>query len=497
LSREQAEAVQGIVSSRFSILTGGPGCGKTTTTRVLVKLLEAMKLRVLLAAPTGRAAQRMMDVIGKEAKTIHRLLEWQIGKFKKDEQNPLEVDFLIVDECSMLDINLTASLLKAVPSDSQVLFIGDADQLPSVGAGNVLRDIIASETVPCYTLTQIFRQARQSLIVKYAHQINHGQMPHIDSPFKYPEIWTSGNDCLFMDSDEATQEQLKFISKIKSHEIPTGADPSSKADSALYEFRINEPVVPYETELTIPDKFRHVNIDKVFEARTGAEELLAILKKVHPWSSLHYNLTAADIVRNLYLSWIPKYLGDDIEIQIITPMTRGSLGTINLNKMIQEAANPAKQGKKQLQVGERIFRVGDRVIHRRNNYDLGVFNGDIGVIKEIDNEELTCTVAFYPDQRIVQYKRDDIPELDLSYAVTIHKSQGSEFGAVIIPVLTQHFKMLFRNLIYTGLTRARKLAVLVGTRKALALAVKNQDTSNRQTFLKELLQRVPLFPDFG
>jgi exodeoxyribonuclease V alpha subunit len=290
-----------------------------------------------------------------------------------------------------------------------------------------------------------------------------------------------------MDSDEATQEQLKFISKIKSHQTPSGADADSKADSALYEFRINEPVVPYETELTIPDKFRHVNIDKVFEARTGAEELLAVLKKVHPWSSLHYNLTAADIVRNLYLNWIPKYLGKDIEIQIITPMTRGSLGTVNLNKMIQEAANPAKQGKTQIQVGERILRVGDRVIHRRNNYDLGVFNGDIGVITEIDNEELTCSVAFYPDQRVVEYKRDDIPELDLSYAITIHKSQGSEFGAVIIPVLTQHFKMLFRNLLYTGLTRARKLAVVVGTRKALALAVKNQDTRNRQTFLKELL----------
>ncbi len=488
LSKEQAEAVQGIVSNRFSILTGGPGCGKTTTTRVLVKLLEAMKLRVLLAAPTGRAAQRMMDVIGKESKTIHRLLKWQIGKFKKDEDNPLEVDFLIVDECSMLDINLTASLLKAVPSDSQVLFIGDADQLPSVGAGNVLRDIIAAGTVPCYILTKIFRQARQSLIVKYAHRINSGEMPHIDSPFKYPQIWTSGHDCLFMDSDEATMEQLKFISKIKSHEIPANPDTGLKTDPELYEFRINEPVVPYETELTIPDKFRHVNIDKVFEARTGAEELLAVLKKVHPWSSLHFNLTAADIVRNLYLNWIPKYLGDDIEIQIITPMTRGSLGTINLNKMIQEAANPATPGKKQLQVGERIFRIGDRVIHRRNNYDLGVFNGDIGVIKEIDNEELTCSVAFYPDQRLVEYKRDDIPELDLSYAITIHKSQGSEFGAVIIPVLTQHFKMLFRNLIYTGLTRARKLAVLVGTRKALALAVKNQDTSMRQTFLKELLQ---------
>jgi exodeoxyribonuclease V alpha subunit len=169
-------------------------------------------------------------------------------------------------------------------------------------------------------------------------------------------------------------------------------------------------------------------------------------------------------------------------------MTRGSLGTISLNKMIQESANPSERGKSELQVGERIFRVGDRVIHRRNNYDLGVFNGDIGVIQEIDNEELTCVVSFFPDQRLVEYKRDDIPELDLSYAITIHKSQGSEFGAVIIPVLTQHFKMLFRNLIYTGLTRARKLAVLVGTRKALAMAVKNQDTSQRQTYLKELLQ---------
>jgi exodeoxyribonuclease V alpha subunit len=169
-------------------------------------------------------------------------------------------------------------------------------------------------------------------------------------------------------------------------------------------------------------------------------------------------------------------------------MTRGTLGTLSLNRMIQESANPPQKGKSQLQVGERIFRVGDRVIHRRNNYDLGVFNGDIGVIKEIDNEELTCVVSFFPDGRTVDYKRDDIPELDLAYAITIHKSQGSEFGAVIIPVLTQHFKMLFRNLIYTALTRAKNLAVFVGTRKALAMAVKNQDTSQRQTFLEKLLR---------
>jgi len=488
LSDQQAATVRRIVGEKFSILTGGPGCGKTTATQVLVKLLEATKVKVLLAAPTGRAAQRMTEVIGNEAKTIHRLLEWQVGKFKKNEENPLDVDFLIVDECSMLDISLTASLLKAVPDRSQVLFIGDADQLPSVGAGNVLRDIIASGAVPCFKLTKIFRQAQESLIIRYAHQINKGELPYIDSPFKMPEIWKQGADCLFLDSDEATKEQLSFIAKVKKyHDLkPTELGDENEPRADMYEFRVNEPVVPYETELTVPKKFQHVDIEKVLAAEGRVEELLVILKKVHPWSSLHYGLTASDVVRKLYLEWIPKYFGNGIEIQIITPMIRGSLGTLSLNRMIQESANPPQKGKSQLQVGERIFRVGDRVIHRRNNYDLGVFNGDIGVIKEIDNEELTCVVSFFPDGRTVDYKRDDIPELDLAYAITIHKSQGSEFGAVIIPVLSQHFKMLFRNLIYTGLTRAKNLAVLVGTRKALAMAVKNQDTSQRQTFLARL-----------
>jgi exodeoxyribonuclease V alpha subunit len=488
LSDEQAAAIKGIVAQRFSILTGGPGCGKTTATLVLVKLLEAMKLKVLLAAPTGRAAQRMMDVIGQEAKTIHRMLEWQMGGFNKNEENPLEADFLIVDECSMLDINLTASLLKAVPPHSQVLFIGDADQLPSVGAGNVLRDMIAAETIPCYRLTQVFRQAKESLIIRYAHQINKGDMPYIDSPFKKPEIWQNGTDCLFVDSDEATKEQLGFIARVKKyHELKTD-ELESDPFSNLYEFRVDDPLVPYETELTIPEKFRYVDIEKICRAETRVDELLAVLKKVHPWSSLHYGLSATDVVKKLYLEWIPKYFGNDIEIQIITPMTRGSLGTLCLNRMIQEFVNQPQRGKAQLQVGERIFRVGDRVIHRRNNYDLGVFNGDIGIIQKIDSEELTCVVSFFPDKRLVEYKREDISELDLSYAITIHKSQGSEFGAVIIPTLTQHFKMLFRNLIYTGLTRAKKLAVLVGTRKALAMAVKNQDTTQRQTYLEELLQ---------
>ncbi len=490
LSDEQASAVMGIVSQNLSILTGGPGVGKTTTTLVLVRLLEAMGLRVLLAAPTGRAAQRMSDVIGKPARTIHRLLEWQQTGFKRNEDTPLETDFLIVDECSMLDISLTASLLKAVPGSSQVLLIGDADQLPSVGAGNVLRDLIASRRVPCFKLTRIFRQAEKSLIIRYAHQINQGHMPHIDSPFNKPDVWHRGDDCLFLDADEATQEQLNFVSRVKrfydwkTRSTEGGTFPD---EDNLYEFRINEPLVPHETELTIPVKFQHVDLEAVYQADDRVEELIAVLKKVHPWSSLHYGLTAVDVVRKLYVEWIPKYLGTQCEIQVLAPMIRGSLGTLSLNAMIQASVNPAGEGKSQLLVGERVFRVGDRVIHRRNNYDLGVFNGDIGVIRRIDNTDLTCVVSFFPDHRQVLYQRDDIVELDLAYAITIHKSQGSEFEAVILPVLTQHFKMLFRNLIYTGLTRARKLAVLVGTRKALAVAVKNQDTSRRQTALCQLL----------
>jgi exodeoxyribonuclease V alpha subunit len=497
LSQEQAAAAQGIAGQKFSILTGGPGCGKTTTTLVIVRLIEAMGLKVTLAAPTGRAAQRMMDVIGKESKTIHRLLGWKAGRFKKNEDKPLKTDFLIVDECSMLDINLTASLLKAVPQKAQVLFIGDSDQLPSVGAGNVLKDIIGSEAVPCFRLTQIFRQARESLIIEYAHQMNRGQIPWIASPFKKPEIWKAKTDCLFIDSDEATQEQLTFISRVKrfydlgqSRPEEAMSDPgtgtANDGDTNCYEFRAEESMGPYETEITIPPKFRHVNLESVYHAQTGIEELRSMIKNIHPWSSLHYGFTALEVVRNLYQEWIPKYYGD-CEIQILSPMTRGSLGTISLNRVIQESSNPFVQGRRQLKLGEKIFRVGDRVIHRRNNYDLGVFNGDIGVIQDIDNMDLTCCVSFFPDNRRVNYRQNDIMELDLAYAITIHKSQGSEFEVVIIPVLTQHFKMLFRNLMYTGITRAKKLAVFVGTRRALAMAVQNQDISRRQTALQELL----------
>jgi exodeoxyribonuclease V alpha subunit len=504
LSVEQAAAVKGVVQQQFSVLTGGPGCGKTTATRVMVRLLEAMGQKVMLAAPTGRAAQRMSEVIGKPAKTIHRLLGWKAGGFKRNESSPLKTDFLVVDECSMLDINLTASLLKAVPRLSQVVFIGDYDQLPSVGAGNVLKDIISSQAVPCFRLTQVFRQAQSSLIIKFAHQINQGRMPWVKSPFKYPFVWQDGTDCLFLDSDEATKEQIAFVSRVKRLSMP-GDPEASNSDAVqetsipgdardddhgdLYEFRVNESRSPWETEIEIPKKFAHVDLTRLAGTENRIQELMAVVEKVHPWSSLHYGLSALDAVKKLYLEWIPKYLGKDTEIQILSPMTRGSLGTLSLNREIQDSYNPMGPNKAQLTVGQRVFRTGDRVIHRKNNYDLGVFNGDIGIIDRINTMDITCTVRFLPDNRVVHYQQTDIMELDLAYAITIHKSQGSEFEVVIIPVLTQHFKMLFRNLIYTGLTRARRLAVFVGTRRALGMAVGNQDISRRQTALQALLTK--------
>ena len=489
LTREQMEAVKTAAVKNFSVLTGGPGCGKTTTTLVIVRLLEYLGVHVVLAAPTGRAAQRMSEVIGREAKTLHRLLEWQQGGFLRNEEQPLKADFLIVDECSMLDISLTASLLKALPTHCQLLFIGDADQLPSVGAGNVLRDIIATGVVAVSGLTEIFRQAKESKIIKYAHDINSGQTPQIESPFKKPELWTRKEDCLFFDSDEATQEQLKFISRVKKLDgfDLEGREELTSAEDPLL-FGTAEPIISsYEQSFVVPQKFQHVDLMQVARAGSEINELKAVVKKIHPWSTLHFGFSAVQSVIRLYTEWIPKYYGADVEIQILSPMTRGSLGTGNLNKIVQQAVNPEAAGKSQVVIGERVLRVGDRVIHRRNNYDLNVFNGDIGRIVTIDTVDLGCVVRFFPDNREVAYKKDDMLELDLAYAITIHKSQGSEFEAVIIPLLTQHFKMLFRNLIYTGLTRARKLAVGIGTRKALAMAVKQEDSCKRQTALQQLI----------
>ncbi|RUM42231.1 MAG: recombinase RecD, partial [Desulfocapsa sp.] len=462
------------------------GCGKTTTTKTLVSLLRAMGRGVLLAAPTGRAAQRMEEVIGLEAKTIHRLLEFQNGSFQKNSDFPLETDVLVVDECSMLDISLFAALLAAVPENAQLILIGDADQLPSVGAGNVLSDLQKSERIPCFHLKTVFRQARESQIVSYAHAINRGEVPRIESPFKLPSLWKEHCDCLFIDSNEATKEQLRVIKKVKEQMEPARRE-DAYGEQELY--AAGNPVGLQDIiSAKLVEKYEHIDFGLLQTAENNAVELRAVLKKTHPWSSLYYGLTASQVLLRLYSEWIPKYYGRDSEIQVLSPMTRGSLGTMTLNKNLQNCVNPSAKDKTELRLGERIFRVGDRVIHRKNNYDLGVYNGDIGIISSINSLDLCCTVTFLSDRRLVEYEKEQISELDLAYAITIHKSQGSEFDCVVIPLVSQHFKMLFRNLIYTGLTRAKKLAVFVGTRQALAMAVHNIDTAKRQTALAYLLR---------
>jgi exodeoxyribonuclease V alpha subunit len=277
LSEEQRQSVLQIATKRLSILTGGPGCGKTTT-RALVGALQFMGRKVMLAAPTGRAAQRMSEVIGVEARTIHRLLEWDPSKggFKRNEEESLQTDVLIVDECSMLDVHLAASLLRAVPADGQLVLIGDADQLPAVGAGNVLKDMIASGAVPCLKLTKVFRQAQESLIISYAHQINSGEVPRIESPFHKPEIWQEKKDCLFIDSEEATSEQLRFISKVKRMSGESATNAASEMEGAAAD--------PYQqgSSLSIPDKFSHVDLEALLQARRHSEELKEVLQRVHP-----------------------------------------------------------------------------------------------------------------------------------------------------------------------------------------------------------------------
>lgn len=509
LSEEQQASVTGIAGKSFSILTGGPGCGKTTSTKVLVKLLQAMKLKIILAAPTGRAAQRMTEVIGLEAKTIHRLLEWAPNEngFKKNEEIPLEGDFVIIDECSMLDISLTASLLRAIPDTTQVLFIGDPDQLPSLGAGNVLSDLLQSGVVPKFELTKVFRQAESSSIIRFAHQINRGEFPMIESPIVRPDIFKSGVDCVFIDAEEATQEQARFISRVKGTlkaaeqegtetYLQQGEEIAAKVQASEGHLSIEKCLAPdfdkdelnNERILRIPENFLHVDIQQLFKAGTPIDELKSVLKKIHPWSTIHLGLTALETLLRLYTKTIPEWLGKPCEIQILSPQVRGTLGTLNLNQAVQATVNPPKDSKRQIQLGDRVFREGDRVIQTRNNYDLGVFNGDIGQIESIDLDDSICSVYFSGHHQTIEYSKENLTDLQLAYAITIHKSQGSEFQAVIIPVATQHFKMLFRNLIYTGLTRGKKLVIFVGSRKALRLAVDTIDQRTRQTGLQELLR---------
>jgi exodeoxyribonuclease V alpha subunit len=387
----QQAAIAKALSSKVMVLTGGPGTGKTTTTQGIIEAYKAHGMRILLAAPTGRAAKRMTEATGMEAKTIHRLLEYnpQDG-FKRNDENPLEGDALIVDECSMIDIILFYHLMKAIPKTMRLVLVGDIDQLPSVGAGNVLRDIIDSGEIPVVRLTRIFRQAQSSRIVMNAHAINAGQFPNISNGKE--------SDFFFVKADDGTN-------------IP---------------------------------------------------ELIVGLVKSRLPKAYHYPAQ---------------------EIQVLTPMQRGEVGAAHLNTLLQEALNPS--GPSLTRAGY-LYRRGDKVMQIRNNYDKSVFNGDIGTISEVDEAERTLLVTF--DDRAVEYDVSELDELVLAYAVTIHKSQGSEFPIVVIPVTMKHFVMLQRNLIYTGITRAKKICVIVGTTKAIGYAIRNNPVCDRNTLLKERLK---------
>ena len=386
----QLAAIRQAVTSKVMVLTGGPGTGKTTTTQGIIAALKKAGLRVLLAAPTGRAAKRMSEATGMEAKTIHRLLEYnpQDG-YKRNDENPLEGDALIVDECSMIDILLMNNLLKAVPVGMRLVFVGDIDQLPSVGAGNVLRDIIDSQRIPVVRLVRIFRQAQKSRIVMNAHAINQGRFPDISNG--------RDTDFFFLKEDDPERAAATIVRLVKERL------------SRAYRER--------------PDR-----------------------------------------------------------IQVLTPMQRGVVGAANLNLLLQQALNPSGPS---LNRGGYTYRQGDRVMQQRNNYDKDVFNGDLGYIREVNTEERTLKVDF--DGKWVEYDVTELDELTLAYATTIHKAQGSEYPIVVMPVLMTHFVMLQRNLIYTGITRAKKICVLIGAMKALAYAVRNMSVLKRNTSLRERL----------
>lgn len=390
----QRAALEMALLKKVSIITGGPGVGKTTIVRALVDIFNARKMAICLAAPTGRAAKRMEEATRLPAKTIHRLLKYVPGTryFEHGLENPIKGDVFILDEVSMIDIQLMNSFLRALPATASLVLVGDADQLPSVGAGNVLRDLIDSGMVPLTKLQTIFRQESQSWIVRNAHRVNSGM------PLETPEDGRTG-DFFFIESDSPEDVIAKMLELVSSR---------------------------------IPRKFN-------FDPMT--------------------------------------------EVQVLTPMRRNQLGCENLNVILQEALNP---GGTSLRRFGRQYKAGDRVLQVRNNYDKDVFNGDIGQIERIDTEALEVIVNY--DGRRVAYAAEELDELDLAYACTVHKSQGSEYPAVVLLMTTHHFKLLQRNLLYTAMTRGRKLVCLVGSRKAVNMAIRNNHVSFRRTTLSDRLR---------
>lgn len=394
LAENQVQALRSAAESKVLVITGGPGTGKTTIINALLKIFSGLKVRIMLAAPTGRAAKRMSEATGYEAKTIHRLLEYSIqkGGFKKDDEQPLDCDLIIVDEASMIDTILMYHLLKAIPLKATFILVGDVNQLPSVGAGNVLRDIIASDVIPVVRLNEIFRQAKESKIIVNAHKINNGILPSFTP--------SGPKDDFYFIEQEDPENVLRIILELVSDRVP-----------------------------------RRFGFDPI----------------------------------------------DDI--QVLSPMHKGTVGTGNLNIELQRWLNLRKDG---VTSGNRAFRTGDKVMQIKNNYDKEVFNGDIGRIARVDPEMREVDISF--DGRNVPYDFTDLDEIVLAYAVSVHKSQGSEYPAVIIPILTQHYMLLQRNLIYTAVTRGRKLVIVIGTKKALAIGVKNDKTRKRYTFLEQRLK---------
>jgi exodeoxyribonuclease V alpha subunit len=394
LAPAQMRAVQRALDSKVLVLTGGPGTGKTTIINAITRIAANRGQKALLAAPTGRAAKRMTETCGCEARTIHRLLEFspKEGGFKRNNESPLDADIIVIDESSMIDTLLMHHLLKAVPVRASLVLVGDVDQLPSVGAGNVLRDIIDSGFVPVARLDEIFRQSQSGLIVSNAHRINNGEFPVFTPEGDMPR------DFYFVELEEPEKVSEMIVEMCRNR---------------------------------IPDKFGFRPMD---------------------------------------------------DIQVLTPMHRGVVGASNLNAELQKHLNPSGD---ELVRGAKIFRTGDKVMQIRNNYDKDVYNGDIGKVLSINREDQEVMVDY--DGRHVIYDFTDLDEIVLAYAVSVHKSQGSEYPVVVMPLLTQHYMMLQRNLLYTAITRAKKLVVIIGTKKALSIAIKNNKPRIRHTKLRERL----------
>lgn len=477
MSDEQIDAVRGIAQSSFSILSGGAGVGKTTTIKFLLQILKSMNLNILFAAPTGRAAQRMSEVINQPAQTIHRLLKWspEEGGFIHNSKNLLKTDFIVIDETSMVDAHLMKALLEAVETGTQIVFIGDPNQLPSVGMGAILESFIESGVIPVFRLTQIFRQEMDSSIVKSAYEVMTGKLPSLLSPIANPNLVDSKHDALFIDA-ELAEKEIKQFAKLYRDRI--------KRVSKLGETK--ESSMKHTLELPLSEVNFYLKKTSGFSPKEE-QSLNDLCMKIRPYSALVEGTDAEDSVIKWYEQFIPLFYGIT-NIQILSPMRKYNLGTKNLNVKIQAQLNPEAFNKKEIKYGDTIFRENDKVIQLKNDYQKMIFNGDIGVIKEVDVDKKKVSILFDSNPKIVWLERDELEHVDLSYAITIHKSQGSEFDAVIVPVSPQHLHMLNRNLLYTAMTRGKKLIILIGSRMAMNVGVQRSEKSTRQTKLSKLLQ---------